>query len=160
MKYVLRFVRQQVINGAFTSLFVGRDLERDMPVAVQKDDPRVLTFESTEKAIEQIDYLWGSKACIAGGREMFYECGPVEIDPLETPEKVYAPPPVKGYRQLSQSEVDLMNRVKAKGDEIGALVDELLAMKGLDHRWVNIAKTDLQKGIMALVRAIAQPTNF
>lgn len=30
----------------------------------------------------------------------------------------------------------------------------------LDMRWVSIAKTDLQRGFMALVRSIAQPTTF
>jgi hypothetical protein len=31
---------------------------------------------------------------------------------------------------------------------------------GLDQRWVNIGKTDLQKGLMALTRAVAQPEFF
>jgi hypothetical protein len=31
---------------------------------------------------------------------------------------------------------------------------------GADQRWVAIAKTDLQKGFMALVRAVAQPESF
>ncbi|MCA7943252.1 Acb2/Tad1 domain-containing protein [Burkholderia vietnamiensis] len=105
---------------------------------------------------------------------------------------------IKGYRDLSPAEIDLMNRIKAKGAELIALQLELrnlldtqwetkradatqsLArpegagvsiyqgatdecrefqrfMAAEPHRWVEIAKTDIQTGIMALVRAVAQP---
>lgn len=67
---------------------------------------------------------------------------------------------IKGYRDLSQTEIDLMNEVKAKGEELGELVEKLMATDGLDKRWIAIGRTDLQTGLMALVRGIAQPTNF
>ena len=67
---------------------------------------------------------------------------------------------IKGYRDLSQAEIDLMNVIKAKAVELGALCDRLKATEGLDQRWVAIGKTDLQTGTMALVRAVAQPTTF
>jgi hypothetical protein len=31
---------------------------------------------------------------------------------------------------------------------------------GIDQRWASIGATDLQTGLMALVRAVAQPTSF
>lgn len=93
---------------------------------------------------------------------------------------------IKGYRELSQGEVDLMNRIKAKGAELLALQDELQDSIGKQlqdkqiatahndasgeaeieynrfleaepFRWAAIGKTDIQTGIMALVRAVAQP---
>lgn len=67
---------------------------------------------------------------------------------------------IKGYRDLSQDEIDAMNRVKAKAEEIGKLIDDLRATPTLDQRWINIGATDLQKGFMAVVRGIAQPTSF
>lgn len=67
---------------------------------------------------------------------------------------------IKGYRDLSQEEIDLMNKVKAKGVELGELVDKLMATDSLDKRWVAIGKTHLQQGCMALVRGIAQPETF
>lgn len=67
---------------------------------------------------------------------------------------------IKGYRDLSQAEIDAMNAIKAKGEELGALVAQLRATEGLDQRWVSIGQTDLQTGLMALVRAVAQPTTF
>lgn len=100
---------------------------------------------------------------------------------------------IKGYRDLSQTEVDLMNQIKEKGEELLALQAVLVGRLSTDlevkqaaaeHsqlapndfaseeyqefnrfnkaeplRWAEIGKTDIQTGIMALVRAVAQPTN-
>lgn len=67
---------------------------------------------------------------------------------------------IKGYRELSPEEIALMNEIKAKGAEIGSLVEKLRVAPGLDQRWVSIGATDLQTGLMALTRAVAQPTSF
>lgn len=67
---------------------------------------------------------------------------------------------IKGYRDLTQEEIDLMNEVKSKGAELGELFEKLEAMPDLDKRWLAIGKTDLQKGLMATTRAIAQPDFF
>lgn len=67
---------------------------------------------------------------------------------------------IKGYRELSQDEIDLMNRVKAKGAEVGELFEELLTNKSLDARWAAIGRTHLQEGFMAFTRAIAKPDFF
>lgn len=67
---------------------------------------------------------------------------------------------IKGYRELSEDEIALMNEIKAKGAELGALVDKLRAAPGLDQRWVSVGATDLQIGLMALTRAVAQPNSF
>lgn len=67
---------------------------------------------------------------------------------------------IAGYRELSQEEIDAMNEIKAKGVELGALVEKLRATPGIDQRWVSIGATDLQTGLMALTRAVAQPTFF
>ncbi|GAA0638155.1 hypothetical protein GCM10010174_70000 [Kutzneria viridogrisea] len=69
-------------------------------------------------------------------------------------------PPVRGYRDLTQAEVDLINEIKAQGEQLGQLVDKVRATDGVDQRWASIAATDMQTGLMALVRAVAQPTNF
>lgn len=77
---------------------------------------------------------------------------------------------ITGYRDLSQAEIDLMNRIKMKAEEVGELIEEMAGrpqLEGnsdgwpdLDRRWVSIAKTHLQQGFMAAVRAVAQPTTF
>lgn len=86
---------------------------------------------------------------------------------------------IKGYRELTQVEIDLMNRIKAQGALLEQLVadvryhidqqmvdsegeydeiDRIIAAN--PDRWVEIAMTDLQTGLMALTRAVAQPTTF
>ena len=67
---------------------------------------------------------------------------------------------IKGYRDLSAEEIALMNDIKAKGEDLGKLVAVLRDTKSLDQRWVSIGATELQQGIMALVRSVAQPTTF
>lgn len=67
---------------------------------------------------------------------------------------------ISGYRELSQEEINAMNSVKELAGAVGILIEEMQANKSLDQRWVAIAKTDLQRGFMAAVRAVAQPTTF
>jgi len=73
---------------------------------------------------------------------------------------------IKGYRDLNQDELDMMNKIKQKGIELGALIEDLATFNAqtgghaIDMRWVAIGKTDLQTGIMALVRSVAQSTTF
>lgn len=67
---------------------------------------------------------------------------------------------IKGYRELSQEEIDLMNEIKAKGAEMGELVEKLRQAESLDQRWVSIGATDFQTGLMALTRSVAKPTFF
>ena len=67
---------------------------------------------------------------------------------------------IKGYRELTQEEIDLMNEIKQQGVALGNLVNKLRASDGLDQRWVSIGATDLQTGLMALTRGVAQPTFF
>lgn len=67
---------------------------------------------------------------------------------------------IKGYRDLSQREIDLMNECKAKAVECGQLCDKLQAEFGIDPRWLAIGKTNLQQGFMAIIRSVAKPETF
>ncbi len=67
---------------------------------------------------------------------------------------------INGYRELSPTEIALMNLVKEKAEEVGALLEEMSHDPGLDQRAVEKARTELQTGFMWAVRAIAQPTTF
>lgn len=81
---------------------------------------------------------------------------------------------ITGYRDLTQLEIDLMNEGKELAVRCHEFHDKLFAMSAapsidpggtsepdtIDKRWLAIAKTDLQKGFMSLVRAIAKPTSF
>jgi hypothetical protein len=74
--------------------------------------------------------------------------------------ETFQQPKITGYRQLTEAEAALMNEIKAKGVELGTLVQQLRSTEGLDQRWISIGATDLQTGLMALTRGVAQPTTF
>lgn len=80
---------------------------------------------------------------------------------------------IKGYRDLSAEEIALMNEGKALAEKCGEYIEKLRSYippndepsdhtpgDSLDQRWISIGATDLQRGFMALIRGIAQPTNF
>ena len=70
---------------------------------------------------------------------------------------------IKGYRDLTQEEISLMNRIKTLGEELGSLIWDLRNEANhleIDSRWVSISETHLQQGIMAAVRSVAKPETF
>lgn len=69
---------------------------------------------------------------------------------------------IKGYRDLSQEEIDLMNESKELAEQCRQYISKLDSTSSfdIDKRWLNIGKTDLQKGFMALTRSIAKPDGF
>ena len=67
---------------------------------------------------------------------------------------------ITGYRELTKEEIDLMNLVKQKGVELDQIINNLFSNESTDKRWIVIGQTDLQTGLMALVRSIAKPDSF
>ena len=67
---------------------------------------------------------------------------------------------IKGYRELNQDEIDTINDIKQAANEVGEIIDGMTGGVEADQRWLAIAKTDLQKGFMSLVRAVAKPEGF
>lgn len=77
-----------------------------------------------------------------------------------------------GYRDLTQEEINLMNRIKGIGKELEKLIDEVEhtnlvigSTSELDEiaepeMWTHQAKINLKIGLMALTRAVAKPTSF
>lgn len=92
---------------------------------------------------------------------------------------------IKGYRDLPQADIDLMNKIKAHAEETKKLIievdqhvknqygsiesiqdddaaeQELRRMETSEpEMWIGHAKFELQTGYMKLIRAVAQPTSF
>lgn len=92
---------------------------------------------------------------------------------------------IKGYRELQQEEIDLMNDIKAVGLRIETLClqvvehlqrqvetadssllsafrdSELARIEAAQpYYWASSARADLQTALMKLTRAVAQPTTF
>jgi hypothetical protein len=93
--------------------------------------------------------------------------------------ETFIQPKITGYRQLTEAEVALMNEGKALAEKCGEYVAKLRRQPAtgangitfvnetpdgpapsLDQRWISIGATDLQRGFMAVIRGIAQPTTF
>lgn len=105
---------------------------------------------------------------------------------------------IKGYRELTQEEIDLMNKIKQFGIQLDELIHTVKFTNAIQHkelttkieehqgglrvlsseelqtvgearevffnsdwmRWVAMAQTDLQVGLMKLTRAVAKPQFF
>ncbi len=67
---------------------------------------------------------------------------------------------IKGYRELSQEEIDLMNKIKKLGPKIDFLFNILLSLYSTDKRWLSIGRDHLQQGLMALTRSVAKSESF
>lgn len=68
---------------------------------------------------------------------------------------------ISGYGDLDESEIALMNRIKAKEAEAAELVQLVRATipAGEPQRQVAIAIGALEEGFMRLVRAVARPAS-
>lgn len=87
---------------------------------------------------------------------------------------------IKTYRELNQTEIDLMNECKlleaqfhvlhgkisihvqkqcdiANNTDDNTEYDRLTEAK--PYRWLDVSKTNVEQGFMALVRAVAQPAS-
>jgi len=67
---------------------------------------------------------------------------------------------IKGYRELSEAEINSINQVKRIAEAVDKSIRKLSLNPEIDPRWLTIAKTNLQKGFMSLTRAIAKPSTF
>lgn len=81
---------------------------------------------------------------------------------------------IRGYRDLSEEEIESMNAVKAEGEVLselcltlrervqrmptGSLVEKAEKEEAL--RWLDAGELQLQQGLMAITRSIARPTSF
>jgi hypothetical protein len=67
--------------------------------------------------------------------------------------------PVLGYQSQPQQAVDMVNANKEIEERILRMLDEMRdAGHQYDQRWLAIARTDIERGFMALNRAIFRPT--
>jgi hypothetical protein len=67
---------------------------------------------------------------------------------------------ITGYRTLTETEIAQINSIKDFGNKLGNLILEIEASEKTDKRFVAIAKTDIQKGFMMLIRSVAKPETF
>jgi hypothetical protein len=64
-----------------------------------------------------------------------------------------------GYRVLSDDEQEKVRKIRMVGAAMQALLDDIDG-DGMDKRWLAIARTHFQEGLMAAVRSVAKPEFF
>lgn len=65
--------------------------------------------------------------------------------------------PVEGYRPQSDDKITLVNHNKQLEECVLRTLDELQLMSSVDPRWLAIGRTEIEKGFMAVNRAVFQP---
>ena len=65
--------------------------------------------------------------------------------------------PVGGYKAQSDEAVALVNLNKQLEECILRHLDALAAKSGIDPRWLQAGRTDIEKGFMSVNRAVFQP---
>lgn len=66
--------------------------------------------------------------------------------------------PVAGYRLKPARALELVNANKLVEERVLRILDDLAAMPDLDKRWLAIGRTEIERGFMAINRAIFQPS--
>lgn len=66
-----------------------------------------------------------------------------------------------GHTELTHQQRQFIGGIREVGNELDEMIAEARAVPELcDPRWLAIAETHLQQGLMALARAIAKPDFF
>ena len=64
---------------------------------------------------------------------------------------------IKGYTPQPQSKQDMVNQHKEMEERILRHFDKLKGLMLCDPRWLQIARTHIEEGFMALNRSVFQP---
>lgn len=67
---------------------------------------------------------------------------------------------IKGYRDLSQDEIDAMNELKAIAETVKDALAKVGGLPNVDQRCLAIARTEAQTAFMWAIRGIARPETF
>ena len=76
---------------------------------------------------------------------------------LVKPSAAHQSLPVSGYTLQSAAAVDQVNLHKQLEERVLRVLDELKEFPGIDQRWLATGRTDIEKGCMAVNRAVFCP---
>lgn len=164
-----RFQSHKIVEaGQITAVDVPSTPDPDAMVSITlRDTEHQVRVTSAKLARWYESARAGGHRHLVGGYLVRYPDGFESWSPAEAFEEGYKPvqpssgkSAIKGYRELTATEIANMNAVKEHGAKVGDLVEAMSAVEELDQRWISIARTHLQQGFMALTRAIAKPDFF
>ena len=64
---------------------------------------------------------------------------------------------IQSYRELTQEEIDTMNRIKAMERDCLHLLEQIGELPEVDQRRLAIAKTNIEQAAMWATKAVARP---
>jgi hypothetical protein len=64
---------------------------------------------------------------------------------------------IQSYRELTQEDIDTMNRIKAMERDCLCLLEQIGELPEVDQRRLNIAKTNIEQAAMWATKAVARP---
>lgn len=69
-------------------------------------------------------------------------------------------PPIKGYRDIPEFKLQMVNDIKESEEMVLRRIDMIQEAPkefDVDQRWIAIARTHIEQGYMAMVRALMHP---
>ena len=75
-------------------------------------------------------------------------------------QKLYTPPPIKGYRKLTQAEVDLTNEIKEHGEKTAALIAKVQAHVEKVNLRITEDEMQAEEGSEAVAKARDERNEF
>lgn len=69
----------------------------------------------------------------------------------------YKPLPVAGYLSQSAETIEIANTIKYAEEAILQLLDDMKADPAFDQRWLQLGRTHLEQGFMAVIRSVFRP---
>lgn len=76
------------------------------------------------------------------------------------PNTIHPAPPIIGYRDLTEAEIQLVNQLKMMAQQVGVMVKATWEIDGVDERWVRLGTDNIQTGFMQVIRGITKPESF
>jgi cytochrome c-type biogenesis protein CcmH/NrfG len=77
-----------------------------------------------------------------------------------TKEIIHTPVPVHGYTAVLQTTLAIVNENKKIEELVLRLLDKLKENPNVDQRWLQIGRTDIEKGFMSINRSVFKPQRF
>lgn len=125
------------------------------PVIVSQVDPihgrQIAQPETVEPDTNRTFYVH------SGADLHIHEVQPASPDSTEKSSVTHLGLPVAGYRSQQDEAIALVNANKRAEEEVLRILDGLAERGDIDKRWLAIGRTEIEKGFMAVNRAVFRP---